>query len=93
MRIPKLPQSIKNLPFNERQAALQQLVNAELHRQNICPHGQYTAGPTAQRVGVYHRNRGWYVVSNFSNYNRTTGENVPETYLEPIALAAIEKAA
>jgi hypothetical protein len=92
MRIPRLPDSVKALPSGERVARLQEIVNAELHRQNICPVGEYVAGPRTNRVGVHRRNGAYYAESNFSNYNRQTGESTPETHLEEIALEAIGNA-
>lgn len=92
MRIARLPESVKQLPATERIAALQAIVNEALHRRNICPRGQYVAGPSASRVAVVKKNRAYFAESNFSNYNRQTGESVPETYLEKIAVEAVASA-
>ena len=90
MRIPRLPDSVRSLPNPQKRVnALQSIVNQALHARNICPRGQYNAGPTTFRVGVYLRGSTYVVESNFSNYDRRTGESTSETYLENIALEAI----
>jgi hypothetical protein len=67
MRIQSLPKSVRALPFRERQQALQEIVNAELHRHGICPVGQFMAGNRTFRVGVYYDTDShyWYVTDNF----------------------------
>jgi hypothetical protein len=82
VNIRMIPESVKQLPFQERQQALQDIVNAELHRQNICPMGEFVAGPRAPRVGVYRAKRRWYVSASFDN----------EEQLERIAIDAIHTA-
>ena len=61
MRIRKLPERIRQLPFEQRWAALQEIVDAELHRHGICPISVYTAGPKVHTVGVYRDKSGWYL--------------------------------
>ena len=85
MRIPSLPTEIVKLPFAQRQEAMQQAVNSELHSRGICPVMQYMAGPSVPTVGVYYDSRGkyWYTSANGeANENR-------ERHLEEIAVNAV----
>lgn len=86
MRIPSLPTNVGRLPFAQRQEAMQQAVNSELHSRGICPVMQYMAGPSAPRVGVYYDGRGkyWYTSANGEEYDRGR-------FLEEIAVDALYK--
>lgn len=81
MRIKSLPDSIRKMPYNQRQEAMQQAVNACLHAANICPIVPMMAGFIEKRIGVYRDDRGryWYV----------SAKDPRDEYLEEMALTAI----
>lgn len=61
MRLYRVPGSIKQLPRDEREQALQSAVNGVLHSRGICPVSEYVAGPRRPTVGVYHESGHWVV--------------------------------
>ena len=91
MRIASLPDAVRKLPFKQRQEVMQQAVNAELHRQNICPVMQFGAGNRDHTVGVYRDARGryWYTSAN-GEQNESKARSLEEIAGEAVAAIRLE---
>lgn len=79
MKLKRLPECVRKLrTVAARQKAMQLAVNDALHRNNICPQGEYMCGVRAPRVGVTYQThpRGWYVHSNFDEPNADAYEHL-----------------
>jgi hypothetical protein len=97
-RIDRLPDSIRVLPFKERRARMQELVDAALHARDICPISQAWAGNRGHTVGVWRSGGRWCVEVEFqsdeSRYKDpwwTAAQQ--DAWLEQIGLDAIMEAA
>lgn len=70
--------------LDEKRNAMQEAINARLHKNNICPVGQHMAGVRNNRVSVFRSGSGrcWYIEANFDEPGARNFEH--------IALAAVE---
>jgi hypothetical protein len=67
MNLPKLPNYLREMTIAERQQALQCEVNEVLHRWNICPIGEYMAGPRTNLLHVERsKGRHWQVCETWA---------------------------
>lgn len=70
MRLERIPYHIKKTPWKERKESLQGAVNEILNKRNICPVGEYVAGPRTFIIHVAHQHGHWHIFNNWNEDER-----------------------